>query len=151
MPLYLEDLTPGMTVDVGPVTLTEESIIAFARQYDPQPFHTDPVAAKDTFFQGLAGSGWQVAALTMRMLAESPLNQIANGLIGIELRSLRWPRPSRPGDELRLTVEILETTPSRSRPGFGTALARWTTRNQNGDILMQAENIMWVARRPASA
>lgn len=148
MTLYLEDLTPGMTVETGPVTLTEESIIEFGRRYDPQPFHTDPVAAKDTFFQGLAGSGWQVAALTMRMLANSRLNQIANGLIGIELRSLRWPRPSRPGDTLRVTVEILETTPSRSRPGFGTALTRWITRNQNGDILMQAENVMWVACRP---
>ena len=148
MPLYLEDLAPGMTVTAGPVTLTEADMIAFARQYDPQPFHTDPVAAKDTFFEGLAGSGWYVAALTMRMLADSPLAEIANGLIGIELRSLRWPRPSRPGDTLRLTVEILETKPSRSRPGFGTALVRWTTRNQKNETLMEAENIMWVARRP---
>jgi acyl dehydratase len=150
MPLYLEDLTPGMTVTAGPVSLTEADIIAFAKQYDPQPFHTDPVAAKDTFFEGLAGSGWHVAALSMRMLAGSRLAEVANGLIGIELRKLRWPRPSRPGDTLHLTVEILETAPSRSRPGFGTALARWTTRNQKNETLMEAENVMWVARRPAS-
>jgi acyl dehydratase len=149
MALYLEDLTPGMTVTAGPIVLTQEEIIAFARQYDPQPFHTDPAAAKDTFFEGLAGSGWHVAALTMRLLTGSRLADVANGLIGIELRSLRWPRPSRPGDELRLTVEILETKPSRSRPGFGTALVRWTTRNQRDEILMEAENVMWVARRPS--
>jgi acyl dehydratase len=148
MALYLEDLTPGMTVTAGPIVLTQEEIIAFARQYDPQPFHTDPVAAQDTFFEGLAGSGWHVAALTMRLLTGSRLADVANGLIGIELRKLRWPRPSRPGDELRLTVEILETKPSRSRPGFGTALVRWTTRNQRDEILMEAENVMWVARRP---
>lgn len=137
-----------MTVEGGPVTLTEADIIEFARQYDPQPFHIDPVAAKHTLFGGLAGSGWHVAALSMRMLADSPLGAIANGLIGIELRSLRWPRPSRPGDILRLTVEILEAKPSQSRPGFGTALARWTTRNQKDETLLEVENVIWVARRP---
>jgi acyl dehydratase len=149
-PLYLEDLTPGMTVTAGPIVLTEEAIVAFARQYDPQPFHTDPVAAKDTFFNGLAGSGWHIAALSMRMLTETPLAAIANGLIGIEIKSLRWPRPSRPGDTLRLTVEILETKPSRSRAGFGTALVRWTTRNQNEETVMEIDNVIWVARRPNS-
>ena len=148
MPLYLEDLTPGLTVTAGPITVTEEEAIAFARQFDPQPFHTDPAAATSSVFKGLAVSGWHTAALSMRMLTQSPLAQIANGLIGIELRRLRWPRATRPGDTLRLTVEVVETTPSRSRPGWGTALVRWTTRNQHDELVMEADNVMWVAQRP---
>ena len=148
MPLYLEDLKPGMTITAGPITVKEDQAIAFAKQFDPQYFHTDPVAAKNSFFDGLAASGWHVAALTMRMLVDSPLAQIANGLIGIEIRKLRWPRPTRPGDALRATVEVLETTPSRSRPGWGTAFLRWTVRNQRDEIAMELENIIWVARRP---
>jgi acyl dehydratase len=147
-PMYLEDLTPGKTLTAGPVTISEADGIAFARQFDPQPFHTDPEAAKDSFFNGLAVSGWHTAALSMKMLAESPLGRIANGLVGIEIRKMRWPRPTRPGDTLTMTVEVMETTPSKSRPGFGTALLRWTTRNQTGETVMELENVAWVARRP---
>jgi acyl dehydratase len=150
MPLYLEDLAPGFTVTAGPVTVTQDEAIAFARQFDPQPFHTDPVAAETSFFQGLAVSGWHTAALSMRMLTQSKLAAVANGLVGIELRRLRWPRATRPGDTLQLTVEILEAAPSRSRSGWGTALARWTTRNQRDETVMEAENVMWVACRPRS-
>jgi len=149
VPLYLEDLTPGLTVTTDPITVTEEESIHFARQFDPQPFHIDPVAAKDSFFEGLAVSGWHTAALSMRMLTQTRLADIANGLIGIHIRSLRWPRATRPGDTLRLTIEIKETTPSRTRPGFGTALVQWTTRNQKDEIVMEMENVIWVARRPA--
>jgi acyl dehydratase len=149
MPLYLEDLTPGFTVTGGPITVTQEQAIDFARQFDPQAFHTDPVAAKDSFFEGLAVSGWHTAALSMRMLTKTRLAEIANGLVGIEIRSLRWPRVTRPGDTLRLTVEILETKPARSRPGWGTAVARWTTRNQRDETVLEIENVIWVARRPA--
>jgi acyl dehydratase len=148
MTLYLEDLNPGMTVTAGPITLTEEDIVSFAKQYDPQPFHTDPIAAKNSFFNGLAGSGWHIAALAMRMLTQSRLADIANGLIGIEIRNLRWPRPTRPGDTLEMTVEILDTRTSKTRPGWGTATARWTMRNQEGNIVMELENVMWVARAP---
>jgi acyl dehydratase len=146
--LYLEDLSPGQVVDAGPVTVTEADCIAFARQFDPQPFHIDPVAAKDTMFQGLALSGWHTAALSMRMLVDSPLAKLANGLVGIEVRSMRWPRPVRPGDTLKVTVEVLETNPSRSRPGWGTAMLRWTTRNQKGENVQELDNVAWVARRP---
>jgi acyl dehydratase len=146
--LYLEDLQPGQTLQSGPVTVTEADCIAFARQFDPQPFHVDPEAAKSTMFQGLALSGWHTAALSMRMLVDSPLARVANGLVGIEVRHMRWPRPARPGDTLELTVEILETNPSRSRPGWGTALLRWTTRNQLGEPVLEIENVAWVARRP---
>jgi acyl dehydratase len=147
--LYLEDLHPGQTLKGGPVTVSEADAIAFARQFDPQPFHTDPEAAKSTFFGGLALSGWHTAALTMRMLAESAMGKIANGLIGIEIRRLHWPRPARPGDTLDVVIEVLQTRPSKSRPGFGTALIRWTTRNQKGETVMELENVAWVARRPS--
>jgi acyl dehydratase len=147
-PMYLEDLTPGKTLTAGPVTVSQEDAIAFARQFDPQPFHTDAEAAKTSFFEGLAVSGWHTAALSMKMLAESPLGRLANGLVGIEIRQMRWPRPTRPGDTLTMTVEVLETRPSKSRPGFGTALLRWTTRNQQGEAVMELENVAWVARRP---
>jgi acyl dehydratase len=146
--LYLEDLEPGKTLTAGPITVTEEEAIAFARQFDPQPFHTDAEAAKDSMFQGLALSGWHTAALSMKMLVESTLARISNGLVGLEVRHMRWPRPARPGDTLTVTLEVLETKPSKSRPGFGTAIFRWTTRNQRGEAVLELENVAWVARRP---
>lgn len=149
--MYLEDLQPGLKLTAGPVTISEADAIAFARQFDPQPFHTDPLAARDTFFNGLALSGWHTAALSMKMLAQSGLSRIANGLIGIEIRNMKWPRPARPGDSLTLTVEVLETKPSRSRPGWGTALLHWTTRNQQGEPVLELDNVAWVARRPDSS
>jgi acyl dehydratase len=148
-PLYLEDLEPGRTATGGPITVSEADVIAYARQFDPQPFHTDPDAAKHSFFNGLALSGWHTASLTMRMLVDSPLAAIANGLVGIEIRNMRWPRAARPGDTLTLTVEVVETKPSRSRPGWGTAHLKWTTRNQHGEVVLELDNIAWVARRPA--
>ena len=146
--LYLEDLQPDMSVNVGPITVSEQEAIEFARQFDPQPFHTDPVAARDSFFQGLAVSGWHVAALSMRMLATSNIAKIANGLIGLEIIRLRWPRPTRPGDSLLLTVTILSTRASASRPGWGTATTRWVLRNQRDETAMELENVIWVQCRP---
>jgi acyl dehydratase len=147
MALYLEDLTPGLTVEGGPITVDEEAAIAFARQFDPQPFHTDPVAARASFFGGLVVSGWHTAALSMRMLADTRVSQIVNGLIGLEARHIRWPNPTRPGDTLTVVAEILENRPSRSQPGWGTAVVRWTTRNQGGETVMVSENVIWVQRR----
>src|SRR4051812_33787903 len=100
MALYLEDLTPGLKIEGGPLTVDEEAAIAFARQFDPQPFHTDPVAALTGFFGGLVLSGWHTAALTMRMLAGTKVSQIVNGLVGLEVRHIRFPSPARPGDTL---------------------------------------------------
>jgi acyl dehydratase len=151
MPLYLEDLTPGMTLAAGPITLTSAETIDFAQRFDPQPFHTDPIAAQTSFFNGLAASGWHVAALCMRLITRTPLAEIANGLIGIEIRHLRWPRPTRPGDTLQLGIEVLETTASRSKPGWGTAVLRATLRNQRGETAMELENVIWVACRPTGS
>ncbi|MDB5315376.1 MAG: dehydratase [Rhodospirillales bacterium] len=132
MPLYLDDLTPGLVFHGGPVMLTEEAIIAFATLYDPQPFHTDPVAAKDhPLFRGLAASGWYTAALSMRMITQA-MSEVAGGVIGVG-GDLQWPRPTRPGDTLRVECEVLEVTPSRSRPERGSYVVRHRTLNQAGE------------------
>ena len=131
-PLFLEDLTPGQRFIAGPVTVTEEEIIAFASRFDPQPFHTDPEAAQaHPLFQGLAASGWHTAALTMNMITQA-IADFAWGAVGGG-GELVWPRPVRPGDTLRLEVEVIEIIPSRSRPDRGSATVRYRTLNQHGE------------------
>ncbi|MBR0680271.1 MaoC family dehydratase [Roseomonas eburnea] len=148
-PIYLDDLTVGRRFTAGPVTVTEAEIIDFASRYDPQPFHTDPEAAKShPLFQGLAASGWHTAALTMPLVLEAAGN-IAGGIIGGG-GELQWPRPVRPGDSLSLEIEVLEVTPSRSRPDRGTALMRNRTLNQRGEDVQVFTVRIVVPRRPAS-
>ncbi len=145
-PLYLEDLHIGQTFVSDPVIITADRIKAFAAEFDPQPFHLDEVAARDTLFGGLAASGWHTAALTMRMLVQCfPL---AGGLIGAGGETT-WPRPTRPDDTLTLTVEILEITPSRSRPDRGMIRTRSETRNQHGEAVQVSTVRMVAWRRPA--
>ena len=144
-PLYLEDLHVGQTFVSEPVTLTADQIKAFAREFDPQPFHLDEDAARDSLFGGLAASGWHTAALTMRMLVQAfPL---AGGLVGAGAETT-WPRPTRPGDTLTVHVEVLEITPSASRPDRGMIRTRTETRNQHGEAV-QISTVRIVAwRRP---
>jgi len=118
--VFIEDLEPGQIFTSGIVRVEAEEIIEFAAQYDPQSFHLSEATAKNTFFRGLAASGWHTAAMTMKLLVESDFKP-AGGLIGASLEDLRWPRPVRPGDELKITVEILEVRASRSRPHQGIA------------------------------
>lgn len=132
-PLYLEDLSLGMTFTAGPVLVTEADIIAFAKSYDPQPFHTDPEAAKHTIFKGLAASGWHTVCLTMRMLVEGAM-PFAGGSIGFGA-DVSWPRPVRPGDALSVELEIIEITPSRSKPSQAVVTSRATTTNEKGEIV----------------
>ena len=147
-PIYLDDLTVGRRFTAGPVTVTEAEIIAFATRYDPQPFHTDPeAAATHPLFQGLAASGWHTAALTMPLVIEAAGN-IAGGIIGGG-GELQWPRPVRPGDSLSLEIEVLEVTPSRSRPDRGSALMRNRTLNQHGQEVQVFTVRIVVPRRPA--
>jgi acyl dehydratase len=130
--LYLEDVTVGDRFVGGAISVTPETIKAFAREFDPQPFHTDEVAAKYSFFGGLAASGWHTAAMTMRLIAEfGP--RIAGGLIGGSCE-VAWPGPTRPGDVLHVECEILSVTPSRTKPERGTALMRTETKNQHGEV-----------------
>jgi acyl dehydratase len=147
--LYLEDLVPGQTFDSGSHTLTAEEIVEFAGRYDPQFFHLDDEAAKASLFGGLAASGWHVAATTMRLMVQSSV--IAGGLIGAGAE-IAWPRPTRPGDTLRVVTEIVEVTPSRSRPERGMVLVRSKTFNQLDEIVQTMASRMVVPRRtPAEA
>lgn len=143
--LYFDDLSVGQSFVSGTAVLDEAALKAFAAQYDPQPFHLDDAAARGTLFGGLAASGWHTAALTMRLMVDSSMS-IAGGLIGLG-GDISWPRPTRPGDVLQVTVEILELTPSRSKPDRGTARIRITTRNQNGEPVQLASITIMVPRR----
>jgi acyl dehydratase len=131
--LYLEDLAVGQVFRMGPLTVEAEEMIRFARQYDPQFFHTDPEAAKSSFFGGLVASGWLTAALTMRLLVDGGA-PFAEGVIGAG-GELAWPRPVRPGDSLRIESEVLKITPSRSRPDRGSVMTKTTTFNQNNEVV----------------
>jgi len=128
--LYLEDLTVGQVFESRTQLVDAEAVKAFAREFDPQPFHLDGEAAKETLFGGLAASGWHTAALTMRLIVESvPLE---GGVIGSG-GELSWPRPTMAGDTLRVVTEVLSITPSRSKPERGMLTMRSTTLNQNGE------------------
>ncbi|WP_332639646.1 MaoC family dehydratase [Brevundimonas sp.] len=144
-PLWLEDLHVGQTFVSSPITLTAEDIKTFARQFDPQPFHLDEAAARDSLFGGLAASGWHTAALTMKLLVEAfPL---AGGLIGAGGETT-WPRPTRPGDTLTVHVEVLEILPSRTRPDRGMIRTRSETRNQHGEAVQISTTRIVAWRRP---
>lgn len=133
-PIYLDDLAVGDVFVSDHYPLDAEEIIRFARQYDPQPFHTDPEAARDTFFQGLAASGWHTAALTMKLLVASfPLGR---GVIGAG-GEISWPQATRPGDVLKVTSTILEINPSRSKPDRGMVLVQSITSNQRDEVLQK--------------
>ncbi len=123
------------------LAVEKDAVLAFAAQFDPQPFHTDEVAARDTLFQRLAASGWHTAAMTMRLIVETlPL---AGGVIGAGLDGLRWPKPVYPGDTLQVEIEVTEARESRSTPSGGWVKLQITTRNQAGDVVQVAmPNIM---------
>ncbi|WP_137124031.1 MaoC family dehydratase [Roseomonas sp. HF4] len=145
--IHLEDLTPGRRFAAGPVTITEAEIIDFATRYDPQPFHTDPgAAAAHPLFKGLAASGWHTAAISMPLVVQA-LGGLAGGIIGGG-GELLWPRPVRPGDTLSVEVEVLEATPSRSRPDRGAAVLRIRTLNQHGEEVQVFSPRIVVPRRP---
>ena len=124
-PLYLDDLRVGHRFVSGTLLVDETEIKAFARKFDPQPFHLDEKAAKESLFSGLVASGWHTAAMTMRLLVETGL-PLVGGLIGAG-GELFWPRPTRPGDILRVESEVQEIIPSRSRSDRGVALVRIVT------------------------
>lgn len=144
-PLYLDDLSVGQRFVSAAHTLDADQIKAFAREFDPQPFHTDEIAAAGTFFSGLAASGWHTNAITMRLLVRSG-PQIAGGLIGAGAE-VAWPQPTRPGDTLTVESEVVEVTPSRSRPNRGRVVMRNTTRNQRGEIVQVMTANLIVPRR----
>jgi len=144
---YLEEFEPGQKFGSGRLSVDAASIKSFAAEFDPQPFHLDEDSARDSFFKGLAASGWHTAAMTMRLLVESEL-KLAGGIIGAGFDSMHWPRPVRPGDELHVESEVLEVRPSNSRPGQGMLKVRCTTLNQQGDPVQVFVGNLIVLRRP---
>lgn len=147
--LYLDDLEVGRKFTSGTHALDLDQIKAFAREFDPQPFHLDEEAAKRSLFQGLAASGWHIAAITMRLLNDGGL-PIAGGIVGAG-GEIQWPQPTRPGDVLHVESEILTVTPSRSRPDRGMATMRSETRNQKGEVLQILTAKLVVPRRAKPA
>src|ERR1700674_3457203 len=148
MQRYLEDFAVGQIFGSGRLRIDAEGIKAFAAEFDPQLFHLDEEAARNTIFRGLAASGWHTAALTMRLLVESELKP-AGGIVGAGFDEFRWPRPVRPGDELHLESEVLEVRPSKSRPEQGLVKVRTTTLNQNDEPVQISVGNLVVPRRPA--
>ena len=144
---YLEDFAVGQTFRSGRLKIDKERIKTFGAEFDPQPFHLDEEAARDTIFGGLAASGWHTAAVTMRLLLDSELKP-AGGFIGAGLDECRWPRPGRPGDELHIECEVIEVRLSKSRPEQGLIKLRTTTLNQDGEaVLVQVVNIVVLRRK----
>jgi acyl dehydratase len=146
---YLEDFAAGQVFNTGRLRVDKDQIFAFARQFDPQPFHIDEEAARHSPFQGLAASGWHTAALTMRLLVDGELKP-AGGILGVGFDELSWPRAVRPGDELHAMSEIVEVRPSKSRPDRGMIRVRTTTLNQNDETVMIFTGNLLVPKRPAN-
>jgi len=147
---YFEDYVPGLIVDCGTFSVDEEGIIAFAKQYDPQPFHVDRAAAAKGPFGGIIASGWQTTALMMRQVVEhfvSPESSL--GAAGID--EIRWPRPVRPGDTLRVTATVVEARLSQSKPDRGIIRSSMELVNQDGETAMTLMAINFVRARPAGA
>ncbi|MFJ3460032.1 MaoC family dehydratase [Achromobacter spanius] len=142
--IYLEDLTVGDVFVSKTHALDAAQIIAFASQFDPQPFHLDPDAARDTLFQGLAASGWHTAALTMKLLVES--FPVARGVIGAGAEVI-WPQPTRPDDVVKVTSTVLSITPSRSKPDRAIVVVESVTSNQRDEALQKLTSKVVVFRR----
>lgn len=146
--LYLDDLHVGQQFISGSYAVDEAQITAFASQFDPQPFHLDDALAKGTLFAGLAASGWHTAAITMRLLVDGGA-PIAGGIIGAG-GEVSWPKPTRPGDTLHVESEVVQVTPSRSRPDRGIVTVRSETHNQRGEVVQTLTAKLVVPRRPSA-
>lgn len=147
---YWEDLFVGRVIELGPRQVAREEIIEFAKRYDPQPFHTDEDAAKDSIYGGLVASGWHTCAMMMRMLYDSVLVRAASlGSPGVD--AVRWLKPVRPGDTLRARMTIVEARASSSKPDRGTIRSKWEVFNQNDELVMTMEGVGMYRRRNVEA
>ena len=144
--LYLDDLRVGPRFTTGEYEMDADGAVAFASQWDPQPFHTDAEAAPGTFFGELVASGWYTAAITMRLLVRD--FPVAGGVIGAG-GEISWPAPTRPGAVLHVEGEVLEVRPSRSRPERGMAVVRFETKGRDGAVAQVFTASVVVPRRPA--
>ena len=146
--LYFEDFQPGDRFESATLTITERLIVDYARLYDPQPFHTDPEAAKTSIYGGLIASGGQTIALSFKLFLETGvLSACSLGSPGLD--EVRWKAPIRPGDTLRVVAEVLETRPSASNPDRGIVRILYTTLNQRGEAVTSLIGNQLCRRRPA--
>jgi acyl dehydratase len=144
---YFEDYVEGEVYRFGSIAVTEDEVVEFAKRYDPQSFHTDPVAAKRSPFGGLIASGWHTAGLMMRLFADHYLTHVAS-LASPGLDELRWLKPVRPGDTLSIRVTVLKATPSKSKPDRGVVTSGIEVLNQAGEIVMTLKAVNFIGRRP---
>lgn len=146
--LYFEDFTAGREFRTDGATVTESQILDFALAFDPQPFHMDLEAARQSIFGGLIASGFHTMALTFRLFAQTgALAACSLGSPGVD--ELRWLRPVRPGDTLRATVQVVEQRPSGSKPDRGIIRLHWTALNQRSEPVLTMTSMQLVRRRPA--
>jgi len=147
---YFEDFYVGQVFESGPRHVSKEEILDFARKYDPQPFHIDEAAARQSIFGGLIASGWHTGSICMRMSVDAMIGAAASlGSPGVD--EGRWLKPVRPGDDLSLRIEVLEVIPSRSKPDRGVVRVGWTLSNQKQEAVMTMKGLGMYARRPAEA
>ena len=143
---WFEDYVPGAVHDLGSVMVDEQEIIAFARQFDPQPFHLDKEWAEKSAFGGLIASGWHTACMAMRLIVDHYLSEVSSeGSPGID--ELRWLRPVRPGDQLSVRATILDARLSRSRPERGIVRSQIETLNQSDEVVMHLTSTIFIRRR----
>ena len=143
---YFEDYVPGRTIDCGSFSVSEAEIIAFAKEYDPQPFHVDPAAAAEGPFGGLIASGWHTTSMMMRQLVEHFLcPESSLGAAGVD--EVRWPKPVRPGDTLHVRATVLEARRSNSKPDRGIVRSVAEVTNQDGETVMRVTAINFVRAR----
>ena len=144
---YFEDFHVGDTFDLGQISVTEEEIISFARQFDPQPFHVDPQRAKNSYFGELVASGWHTTALFMRLFVDGLLNESAS-LASPGVDNVRWPKPVRPGDTLSARFTVIDSTPSRSRATLGIIRSNCEMFNQHNELVLTLAGIHFLGRKP---
>jgi acyl dehydratase len=147
---YFEDIEVGAKASFGHYEVTRDEVLDFARKYDPQPFHLSDEAAAKTHFGRIAASGWHTCAMVMSMVVENLERQQQAGLGSPGIDELRWLKPVYPGDTLRCETEILEKTPSRSRPDMGSYRSRMTVLNQHDEPVLRFVSIGLIRRRPAA-
>jgi acyl dehydratase len=145
---YFEDFTPGEVIELGSRTITRDEIIAFAREFDPQTFHLDEEAARQSIYKGLLASGWHTTALMMRILNDGLVKDtVSMGSPGVD--ELRWLRPVRPGDTLAARLTVLECIPSRSKPDRSVVRSLIELRNQHGEMVVTSKGLSLFGRRSA--
>lgn len=144
-----EDFVVGQSWESASITLSEDDIIRFAREYDPQPMHTDPTTAAQGRFGGLIASGWQVTALSMKLFVESGAYG-ETPMVGMGIDELRWRKPVRPGDTLRVVREVAALETSERRPGYGIVKTRVSVKNQDDDTVMSMISLGQVPTRAAA-